>query len=235
MRPAVVSLASVPRHAADVGIIGTLHTKGNPVNGIFASIRKFSLGAACVLALGATAHAQNQEFMINNNAAGDFTRFSYVDFATSTIGGHAGVTSGTFQGTPGIHYKLVTLNNGNLSSTTQCYEVFTSAPFLLPGTVSDTRIWIVSGIGSLASPFPLHDDNNYPTDRYSTARVYLKGAPGSQVDLAVAAFDPTNWNSIHFNLGVRQLPATEAACTTGQTKPWVKVINGTMTVSPNAG
>ena len=193
------------------------------------------MGAVCVLALGAIAHAQNEEFMINNNTLNDWSRFSYVDFATSTIAGHAGVTSSTFGGVSGIHYKLLVLDGGNSSLGNQCLDVSTAAPFGLPGTVSDTRFWIVSGLGSMASPVGLNDDVHFPDNRYSHARVYLKGAPGSSVSLAVAAYDALNWNSIHFNLIVDLLPLSEAACTTGQTAPWVKVINGTMTLSGNAG
>lgn len=39
---------------------------------------------------------------------------------------------------------------------------------------------------------------------------------------------------MHFALAVRQVPGSESSCTTGQSKPWVKVINGNMTVSANA-
>lgn len=188
------------------------------------------VGAISLLALGASVHAQNQEAMRNNNAAGDWSRWSYVDFATTTIAGHANNPTATFGGVGGLKYKFLQLDAGGLSTTQQCFEVFTAAPTFLPGTTADTRFWIVSHLGSWASPKALND--NW-TGTFSAARVWLKGAPSSFVNLAVAA-KTTAWNTMHFNLVVRELPLTESACTTGQTKPWVKVINGTMTVSANA-
>jgi hypothetical protein len=207
------------------------------MNRIFSIVRKFGLGPVCVLALGATANAMmtNQEFMINNNATNDWSRWSYVDFATTTIAGHAGIPTSTFGGNAGVRFKFLQLDNGNTLNNTQCFEVMTGAPTFLPGTVSDTRLWIVTGLGSFANPRGLNDDIDLANNnRYSRARVYLKGAPGSFVVLAVAAYDAVNWNNIHFNLVVNQLPLSEAACTTGQALPWVKLINGNMTISNNA-
>lgn len=186
-------------------------------------------GAFCALAMGAAAHAQNSEVMRNNNLAGDWSRWSYVDFGTTTIAGHANHPTGTFGGVGGLKYKSLQLDGGNLISGQQCFEVFTAAPTFLPGVTADTRIWITSHLGS-PTPRPLNDNSN---GTFSAARVWLKGAPGSYVNLAVAAKN-AGWNTMHFNLVVRQLPLTEASCTTGQAKPWVKVINGTMTISANA-
>src|SRR6478609_6338463 len=75
--------------------------------------KRTSLAAACLLALGVSAHAQNGEYMINNNTAGDWTRWSYVDFATTTIAGHVDNSTATFGGVSGLKYKFLQLDNGN--------------------------------------------------------------------------------------------------------------------------
>src|SRR4051812_5796786 len=194
-------------------------------------LRGTRLAVACLLTMGAAAHAQNQDNMINNNATNDWTRWSYVDFATTTIGGHSDNPTSTFSGQAGIKYRFLQLDNGGLIGNQQCFEVFTSHPFFLPGATADTRIWIVSGLGSWAAPRGLNDD--YGGSLFSSARVWLKGAPSSFVNLAVAAFS-TGWNTAQLALAVRQVPANEADCTTNQAQPWVKVINGNMTISGNA-
>lgn len=192
---------------------------------------KTRMAALCLLALGASAHAQNGEWMINNGTAGDWTRWSYVDFATSTISGHVDHPTATFANVPGLKYKFLQLDISNSSSGQQCFEVTTAHPMGMLSVTADTRIWIVSGLGSQTTPLGLNDD--WAGTYFSAARVWLKGNPSSFVNLEVAAFS-SSWNTMQFSLNVRQLPANEADCTTNQTEPWVKVINGTMTVSANA-
>jgi len=196
------------------------------------SILKTTVFAAfCILAMAATAQAQNGNSYHNNNAVNDWTGWAYVDFATTTIAGHADTPTATFGGVSGLKYKFLQLDLGGLINNQQCFEVATTHPDFLPGDVADTRIWIVSGLGSFASPRGLNDDSNGTL--FSTARVWLQGAPSSFVNLTVAAFS-TGWNTAHYALLVRQIPATEANCTTNQSAPWVKVKNGTMTISANA-
>lgn len=193
--------------------------------------KRTSLAAACLLALGVSAHAQNAELMINNGTAGDWTRSSYVDFATTTIAGHVDNPTATFGGVSGLKYKFLELDISNSSNGQQCFEVSTTHPYGMLSVTADTRIWIVSGLGSQTTPLGLNDDWN--GSLFSTARVWLKGAPSSFVNLEVAAYH-AGWNTAQFALLVRQIPVNEADCTTNQTEPWVKVINGTMTVSANA-
>lgn len=176
-----------------------------------------------------TAQAQNGEMMISNGL-NNWTRRSYVDFATTTIAGHANNPTGTFAGVAGLKYKSLQVDNGNLINSSQCFEVFTSAPMFMPAVVADTRIWIVSHLGAAANPKALNDNS---VGTFSAARVWLQGAPSSFVNLRIAS-KFVNGNTMHFSLNLSQLPLTEAACTTGQAKPWVKVINGVMTISANA-
>ena len=193
--------------------------------------RRIHLVAVGLLALGASVHAQNADLMIYNNTPGDWTHWTYVDFATTTIAGHVDNPTATFGGVSGLKYKFLQLDNGNSSLGQQCFEVATTHPYGMPGVTADTRIWIVSGLGSQTTPLGLNDDWN--GSLFSTARVWLKGAPSSFVNLEVAAYS-SGWNTAQFALLVRQVPANEADCTTNQAEPWVKVINGTMTISANA-
>jgi hypothetical protein len=189
------------------------------------------LAAICLLGMGASAHAQIGQYMINNNTAGDWTNWAYVDFATTTIAGHVDNPTATFGGVSGLKYKLLHLDNGGTINGQQCFEVVTNNPYGMPGVTADTRIWIVSGLGSQTTPLALNDDWN--GSLFSAARVWLKGAPSSFVNLEVAAYSPS-WNTAQFALLLRQVPANEADCTTNQAEPWIKVINGTMTISANA-
>lgn len=186
---------------------------------------KTRFAALLLLGVGVSAHAQNGDW--NTVTSSDFNRSEYVDLSTtSTIAGHRNQPTGTFGGVAGLKYRFMQFTTTNPS---QCFELSTSAPRFIPGSVADTRIWLMNG----ATPVSIHDDINGSTNSYSNARFWVTGS-NAFLNIAVAAFS-SGWNNSHFSVNVRHLPLSEANCTTNQTKPWVKSIGGTVTVSPNAG
>jgi hypothetical protein len=185
---------------------------------------KTRLAALLLLGMGAAAHAQNGDW--NTVTSSDFNRSEYVDLsATSTVAGHVSHPTGTFAGVAGIKYRFMQFSTTNPS---QCFEVSTSAPRFIPGAIADTRIWILNG----ATPVSVHDDINGSQNPYSNVRFWVTGS-NSFLNVAVAAYSAF-WNNSHFAINVRHLPLTEANCTTNQSIPWVKAINGNVTFSPNA-
>lgn len=193
-------------------------------------LKKLGMGASLVLALGVSTHAQNGEWLqVRGTPAGEFARFSYVDFSTTTTNGFPHPVK-TLGGVPGLKTKFLQLShNGSSGVPGQCFTVNTALPrnIVNPPTQMDTRLWIASHLGS-TTPISLADDN--AGNRHFIARVWLKGT-NDYVNFYVAAFS-TAFNNIHFDLRVNQEPLTEADCTTGQTLPWVKVKSGVMTKSP---
>jgi hypothetical protein len=181
--------------------------------------------ALLLLGAGVSAHAQNGDW--NTVTSSEFNRSEYVDLSTtSTVAGHVNQPTGTFGGVAGLKYRFMQFAT---TTPSQCFELSTGAPRFMPGAMADTRIWLMNG----ASPVSIHDDINGAVNRYSNARFWITGS-NSFLNIAVAAYS-TDMNNSHFSVNVRHLPLTEANCTTNQTIPWVKSINGNVTVSPNAG
>ena len=191
---------------------------------ITSKIGKSRLAVFMLLGLGAAAHAQNGDW--NTVTGSDFNRSEYVDLSTtSAVAGHVTHPTGTFNGVAGIKYRFMQFAT---NFPNQCFELSTSAPRFMPGALADTRIWLLNG----ASPVGIHDDITGVQNPYSNARFWLSG-PNSFLNIAVAAFSPAS-NTAHFAINVRHLPLSEANCTTNQAMPWVKAINGNVSVSPNA-
>jgi hypothetical protein len=93
---------------------------------------------------------------------------------------------------------------------------------------ADTRLWFFNQNNDTFQS--LNDD--YNGTRFSRGRVYVKGP--TAIFLYIAAYNSSH-NKDDFDLRVSRLNLSESACTHGQsTVPWVKVVNGFMTVAPSA-
>jgi hypothetical protein len=155
-----------------------------------------------------------------------------VDFASyPTISGHALYSTERFSpNSEHVKYHLLQFDNyiqGNDASG-YCFEVVTKPPDYFPGVAADTRIWFHNW--NTYTYQSLNDD--YNGTRVSRGRIYVKGQ--GFVYIYIAAYSPAH-NNDHFGLVVSRLNLTEYSCTTGQTAiPWVKSLNGIMTVSTNA-
>lgn len=174
--------------------------------------------AACfALAQSVLAQAGTQASGFPNN---ETRHRMYVDFAATTIPGHAAEPTGTFGGVAGLKYhSLQVLDQGG---TGACFEVTTTNPDFIPGAVADTRIWRNSGANYVTL------NNDYAGGgTFSRARFYVRG--NGYFNVRVAARTAA-WNSAHFCLNILRRNITEAACTTGQnTFAWAKNVNGVVT------
>jgi hypothetical protein len=185
---------------------------------------KFSgIGAACLVAFGVSAHADNTNRVHNQDTypvqGTGGTKFNwYVDFASTTSGTHFSEPTGTFGGTAGLKYhvtQLATYGNGDAA----CFELSTQAANAVPSTVVDTRIWFPSPTdGSMVS---LNDDVN--GTYFSKARFWMAGQDAS-VNVSIASFSTSAANNTgHFEIVITRLNISEADCTTNQaTIAWFK-------------
>jgi hypothetical protein len=190
--------------------------------------KAISLSVACVLTLALSLHASPSSRW-TSWGSGEWQYSQYVDFGSSTISGHEAYNTFTFSSSqPNVKYYWLVIDNSHDNDGT-CFEILTGPPYLNPGVVADTRIWF-KNLNTNAYQ-SLNDDSN--GTRFSRGRIYIEGQ-NSFVSTFIAAYNSSH-NSDHFALVVRRLNLTESACTDGQTTvPWVKDVDGVMTVSPNA-
>lgn len=182
--------------------------------------KTFGLGAAFLLAIGAPAMAQSGSRM-DNSGTTETRQAWYVDFAASTIAGHSAEPTFNLGGINVKAHMLQVYNNGTNGAA--CFDVSTSPPDFLPGATADTRIWFLNTVTNAYQV--LNDD--FGGSFFSAGRIYLVGSTAF-VNLRVAAYDADN-NADHFRINLTRNNLTEANCTTGSGKPWVKYINGVMT------
>ena len=184
------------------------------------------LSVACVLALALSLHAAPDSYW-TSWGSGEWAHGHYVDFGSWTISDHKTYNTFTFNASqPNVKYHPLQIHS---SEDGNCLEIATSHPEFYPGAVADTRIWFWNQNTNAYQS--LNDD--YNGSRFSRGRIYVKGS-NSFVNTYIAAYNSSH-NSDHFDLDVMRLNLTESACTTGQTTvPWVKSVNGVMTISPNA-
>jgi hypothetical protein len=187
----------------------------------FKSFHKtLGLGAAFIVAMSTAAMAQSGSRMDNQGST--ITRQAwYVDFAATTIAGHSAEPTFSLGGANVKAHMLQVYNNG--TNTAACFDVSTSAPDFIPAATADTRIWFWNANSNAYEV--LNDDFGGGT--FSAGRIYLVGS-NAFVNLRVAAFS-TAWNTAHFRINLTRNNITEASCTTGSGKKWVKHINGVMT------
>jgi len=184
------------------------------------------LSVACVLALALSLHAApGGRWTSWGN--GEWHYDQYVDFGSSTSFDHEAYNTFTFDRfNPNVKFYWLQINGADDGN---CVDISTSHPEFYPAVVADTRIWFWNQNTNAYQS--LNDD--YNGSRFSRGRIYVKGF-NSFVNTYIAAYNSSH-NSDHFALNVMRLNLTESACTTGQTTvPWVKSVNGVMTVSPNA-
>ncbi len=181
--------------------------------------KTLSIGVAGMLALTASVFAQSGTGITNSSTTETNMRY-YVDFASTTIAGHASQPTGTFAGSVVKFHSLQLLSN---ASTGACFEIMTVHPDFIPNEVADTRIWYVNNAGVNAV---LNDD--FGGTLFSRANVYLLGFQSFK-NLSIAAFSPS-WNNAQFTINVNRSNKSESSCTTGNGGvPWLKVINGVLT------
>lgn len=190
-------------------------------------LKPAAVGAAFMLALGVSAHAQTGTDIFNQTSPN--TRFGwYVDFASTTIAGHFSQPVGTAAPINGLKYHFVQLNTQSGTSDASCFELTTTRPDFLPQTpVTDTRIWFANAANNFNDE-SLNDDFNGTL--FSAARFYMVGF-NAFVNLKIAAYS-TTYNTGHFKIYVTRLPLGEASCTTNSGMAWVAYKNGVMTSHP---
>lgn len=190
-------------------------------------LKPATLGAAFMLALGVSAHAQSGTDIFNQTSPN--TRFGwYVDFNSTTSYDHFSEPTGTAAPILGLKYHILQLNTQTGTSDAACYELMTTRPDYVPqAPVTDTRIWFANAANSYNDE-SLNDD--YNGTLFSAARFYLSGY-NAFVNLKIAAYS-TYYNTGHFKIYVTRLPSNEADCTTNSGMAWVKYKNGVMTSHP---
>lgn len=186
------------------------------------SIEKtLKLGAACVLALGVSAHAQSGT-IIDNFGSTDTRMGWYVDFASTTTSDHFSEPTTTLAGSV-VKYHIFRVITQSTSDAA-CFDIATAHPDFVPAATADTRIWFFNQ--NTSTDQVLNDD--FGGTLFSHGRIWLSGS-NPFVDLKIAAYSPT-WNTAHFKVYVDRLPLTEAACTTGNGGiQWVKNKDGVFT------
>lgn len=186
------------------------------------------LGMLGAVSLALAAQVQADGSSHYHSGTNAWSTYEYIDFLASGGAGHDGQwATYNFAGTA-LKYFPYKIEVG--SSEGICYEMNTGRPTYHPTATGDTRFWIYDfNTGAYRS---LDDDGG--DGAYSLGRAFLKGPSSAWVSIYTAAYS-TNYHDMHFGLYIKRLNLTEAQCTTGQaTVPWVKVVNGVMTFSPNA-
>jgi hypothetical protein len=182
--------------------------------------KTLKLGAAFMLALGVSAHAQSGT-IIDNFGSTDTRMGWYVDFA-STSPGHFSEPTTTLAGSV-VKYHIFRVITQSTSDAA-CFDIATAHPDFVPAATADTRIWFANQTTGLDQV--LNDD--FGGALFSRGRVWLSGS-NPFVDMKIAAYNPT-WNTAHFKVYVDRLPLSEAACTTTNGGiPWVKNKAGVFT------
>jgi hypothetical protein len=190
----------------------------------FSIHRSLGLAAACLLAAGASVHAQSGSAVFLQSPSSNETRFNYyTDWASTTIAGHVSEPTGTFGGNSGLKYTFFQFNQQSGTFSGACFDIYTTHPDFLPSDVADTRIWVDTPSGLVS----INDD--YAGTLFSHARVWMSGA-NAFVNMYIAAFS-TGHNQDHFATYVSaKVPLSESACTDGQTTiGWAKYKNGVLT------
>jgi hypothetical protein len=191
---------------------------------IKASFRKKALGAACLLFLGVSAHAQMGSHM--DDMGSNSTRFGwYVDFAATN--GHYTEPSFAFPASANpVKYHFLQVNSFS-GAAAVCFEIVTTHPDFIPASTADTRIWYYN---LTTSAYEVLNDDMVPGSNYfSRGMVYLSGA-NAFMNLYVASFNSTasdNYNTAQFKIYATRQNLTQAQCTTGNGGiPWVMYKNG---------
>jgi hypothetical protein len=185
-----------------------------------------ALGAASLLLLGVSAHAQSGSAM--DDYGGNEARFGwYVDFAATTTAGHYAEPTFTFPGTAApVKYHFLQLNSFT-SNAAACFDISTNHPDGLPGVTADTRIWYWNGTAN--TYMVLNDDIQPGSNYFSHGMVYLSGS-NAFMNLYIASYNSTqsdNYNTAQFKVYAMRRNLTEAQCTTGNGGvPWVMFKNG---------
>ena len=107
----------------------------------------------------------------------------------------------------------------------QCFELRTANA---SGAIADPKLWTRTGPSINGSFVAVADDVN---GTQLSARIWVKGNTGYQSanGLYLAAFSTAS-NSMQLNIEFHRLEGlSEAGCTTNQTLPWVKFIDGVRT------
>jgi hypothetical protein len=183
------------------------------------------LGAACLMFMGVSAHAQAGSHM--DDMGSNSTRFGwYVDFASTSP--HYSEPSFTFTGTNApVKYHFLQLNTFSGVNASVCFDIMTTHPDFLPASTADTRIWynnLTTGNYEV-----LNDDITPGSNFFSHGKVYLAGS-NAFLNMYIASFNSTqsdNYNTAQFKVYAQRQNLTEAQCTTGNGGiPWVKYKNG---------
>jgi hypothetical protein len=175
-------------------------------------------GIAMAALLAASAASARDYYQYTGNG-GTWETVNYINFYTSSPAGTDGYEAFPFDGgTTNLKYYNYEIS---IPSGTGCYQVETMPYSDL--TNFDTRIWThFHGYKSI--------DDDSGVGAGSKARIWLSG--NSWLVLFVAAKNAFA-NTTRFEFKANKLNLGEAACTTGQSLPWVKSVNGIPTYSSN--
>jgi hypothetical protein len=174
-----------------------------------------SLAGALLLLASASFGREYYEYDGTNNLVLD----NYVNFYTSVNAGTDHWPMYTF-GAYNVKYYDFAIGN---TSGAACYEIET-IPTDNDVSNYDSRIWTYNG-----SWKSLDDDNGQGL--YSKARAFLNGS--ANLVLWFSAYSD-KYNTMKFEATIKRLNLAEAACTTGQSLPWIKISGGVTTYSANA-